>query len=71
MNEYQFKWHVFMVHSVDPVKSPLFTLGIVELCAEIRQIMRNFFQDYARCFCKLCTNYARHFSPSTYGNLNS
>ena len=47
MNEYQFKWHVFMVHSVDPVKSPLFTLGIVELCRNSA--------NYAQLFSGLCT----------------
>ena len=29
------------------------TLGFVELCAKILQIMRNDFKDYARNFCQL------------------
>jgi len=32
----------------------LFSLGFVELCAKILQIMRNDFKDYARTFCRLC-----------------
>ena len=30
-----------------------FTIGFVELCAKILQIMRNDFKDYARTFCQL------------------
>ena len=34
------------------------TVGIVELCAKILQIMRNDFKDYARTFCQLCAPFS-------------
>jgi len=41
-------------------------LGIVELCAEILQIMRNNFKDYARTFCQLCAAQLRTFFNSNF-----
>ena len=38
------------------------TLGIVELCAKILQIMRNDFKDYARTFCQLCAPFSIQIS---------
>jgi len=38
------------------------TLGIVELCAEILQIMRNDFKDYAHTFCQLCAPFSVQIS---------
>ena len=38
------------------------SLGIVELCAKILQIMRNDFKDYARTFCQLCAPFSIQIS---------
>ena len=38
------------------------SVGIVELCAKIMQIMRNDFKDYARTFCQLCAPFSIQIS---------
>jgi len=40
----------------------MFTLGIIELCAKILQIMHNDFKDYARTFCQLCAPFSIQIS---------
>jgi len=40
------------------IKFSSFSVGIVELCAKILQIMRNDFKDYTRAFCQLCAPFS-------------
>ena len=47
-------------HDHTPGTEP--TLGIVELCAKILQIVRNDFKDYARTFCQLCAPFSIQIS---------
>jgi len=50
-----------IVNGVQYLKIGRSSLGFVELCAKILQIMRSKFKDYARNFCQLWTHYVHLF----------
>jgi len=47
------------------------SLGIVELCAKILQIMRNDFKDYARTFANYAQLFQFKFQSIKNGNRNT